>query len=450
MYNSELDKVLQRILYFRFVIRIARDKTSTTNTVTFTTASASSVAVCTRTDACNINANTVNSTVVCSTITSHTSNKTIREVDPDMDSLPSSSGTLTYNNESEQVDDLSNDTSGQPVAKKRKIFHQKFRQEWQEKYDFLIEKDNTSFCKICNVIIKGAGFHIKRHANSAVHIKKYNSAKSTPKIDATIKKDPKVCLAERIREVELLIATFLCDNNLPFALVNNLVDLLKKVTPRDEVIQNLKMQRDKTTNLVTQVLGPFSKELIFEKLRKEKFSLIIDETTDIATRKSLVVVARFFEESEKIVKDHFVDLIEVHDATSDGLFNAVRLLLNTNKIPFANVIGLGADNASVMMGDVKGVKQRFREICPHIVVNGCSCHSLHLCASNSCKKLPSTVEQFCRDIYSYFSHSSKRSSELKECQIFCEEKPSKMLYPSQTRWLSLQVTILVLTYVTEF
>jgi hypothetical protein len=111
------------------------------------------------------------------------------------------------------------------------------------------------------------------------------------------------------------------------------------------------------------------------------------------TRKSLVVVARFFEESDKVVKDHFV-----HDATSDGLFNAVRLLLNTNKIPFANVIGLGAYTASVMMGDVKGVKQRFREICPHIVVNGCSCRSLHLCASNSCKKLPSTVEQLCRDI----------------------------------------------------
>jgi hypothetical protein len=63
--------------------------------------------------------------------------------------------------------------------------------------DFIIEKDNTSFCKVCKVVIKGAGFHIKRHANSAVHIKKYNSAKTTPKIDSTIKKDPKVCLAER-------------------------------------------------------------------------------------------------------------------------------------------------------------------------------------------------------------------------------------------------------------
>jgi hypothetical protein len=34
MYNSELDKVLQKKLYFRFIIRIAKDKTSTTNTVT--------------------------------------------------------------------------------------------------------------------------------------------------------------------------------------------------------------------------------------------------------------------------------------------------------------------------------------------------------------------------------------------------------------------------------
>jgi hypothetical protein len=62
----------------------------------------------------------------------------------------------------------------------------------KEKYDFLVEKDSTSFRKVCSVIIKGTGFHIKRHIDSAVHLKKYNSAKTTPKIDSTIKKDPKV------------------------------------------------------------------------------------------------------------------------------------------------------------------------------------------------------------------------------------------------------------------
>jgi hypothetical protein len=31
----------------------------------------------------------------------------------------------------------------------------------KEKYDFLVKKDSTSFCKVCNVIIKGTGFHQK-------------------------------------------------------------------------------------------------------------------------------------------------------------------------------------------------------------------------------------------------------------------------------------------------
>jgi hypothetical protein len=47
--------------------------------------------------------------------------------------------------------------------------------------DFIIEKDNTSFCKVCKVVIKGAGFHIKRHANSAVHIKKIQFSKNHTK-----------------------------------------------------------------------------------------------------------------------------------------------------------------------------------------------------------------------------------------------------------------------------
>lgn len=74
-----------------------------------------------------------------------------------------------------------------------------------------------------------------------------------------------MCLAERIREVGTPSSGFfMWQNNLPFVLVNSLIVLLKRLVPKDEVIQNLKLQRDKTTNLITQVHGPFSKELIFE------------------------------------------------------------------------------------------------------------------------------------------------------------------------------------------
>nr|CAI5829304.1 unnamed protein product [Callosobruchus analis] len=58
---------------------------------------------------------------------------------------------------------------------------------------------------------------------------------------------------------------------------------------------------------------------------------------------------------------------------------------------------------------------------------------LHICSSAAASKLPNSVEQFVRDIHSYFSQRSIINSELRECQIFAEEKPHKLLYPSQTR-----------------
>jgi hypothetical protein len=97
------------------------------------------------------------------------------------------------------------------------------------------------------------------------------------------------------------------NNNLGNDKFSKLRPILKKLTPKHDVVQNLKLHRDKVTNLVTQVLGLFSKKLVFQKMNVEKFSLILDETTDVATKKSLVVVGRFFEESNKVVKDHFVD-----------------------------------------------------------------------------------------------------------------------------------------------
>lgn len=92
-----------------------------------------------------------------------------------------------------------------------------------------------------------------------------------------------------------------------------------------------------------------------------------------------------------------------------------------------------------MMGHLNVLKAKFKEILPNIVVIGCTCHSLHLCASYATKKLPSCIEHFVRDIYSYFANSSKRLKELEECQVFAEERPTKLLYPGQTRWLSLRV-----------
>ena len=66
---------------------------------------------------------------------------------------------------------------------------------------------------------------------------------------------------------------------------------------------------------------------------------------------------------------------------------------------------------------------------------------IHLCASYACLKLSTTLEDLCRNIYSYFSRSSLRQKELREFQEFVEIKPHKLLGIGQTRWLSLEACV---------
>lgn len=179
--------------------------------------------------------------------------------------------------------------------------------------------------------------------------------------------------------------------------------------------------------MITEILGPAFRKEVIDKLKAVKFSIIIDETTDIGIKKSFVIVARYWSDEYKKVIDRYVDLVEVE--------------LYVRRITFY-LKEFASDNANVMMGAIKGVQAKIKELAPYIYFQGCSCHSFHLCSSPAASKLPNSVEQFVRDIYSYFSHSIKRIAELRECEIFAEETRHSLLHPSQTRWLSLKVLIL--------
>lgn len=76
--------------------------------------------------------------------------------------------------------------------------------------------------------------------------------------------------------------------------------------------------------------------------------------------------------------------------------------------------GFGADNCSIMMGNIGGLQAKLKCIAPDLIVQGCVCHSAHLCVSKACAKLPNIIEQFARDIYSYFKNSNYRQEDLRE------------------------------------
>lgn len=113
----------------------------------------------------------------------------------------------------------------------------------------------------------------------------------------------------------------------------------------------------------------------------------------------------------------------------------------TYNISETNMIGFGSDGYNVMMGSVNSVASRLKNKFPGIFILKCVCHSAHLCASESCKQLPRNCEDFARNIFNFLKSSSKRLAEFSQFQKFIEVEPHRMLHPSQTRWLSLNMVV---------
>lgn len=118
------------------------------------------------------------------------------------------------------------------------------------------------------------------------------------------------------------------------------------------------------------------------------YSLVVDETTDISTKKVMAVIIRYFREDNGKVIDRFLELVECFDGKASSIYEEIKKCLERNKIPLRCMIGFGSDNCNVMMGRTNSVKSRIETDIPHICINGCSSHLIHLCAVAASLKLP--------------------------------------------------------------
>ncbi|KAJ8910916.1 hypothetical protein NQ315_014250 [Exocentrus adspersus] len=271
-------------------------------------------------------------------------------------------------------------------------------------------------------------------------------------------------LSVSIKEAEYkLVMGLVVEHNCPMLIIDHIPKLIQSCLTDSGIAKNINCARTKCTQMIHMIKNEaeldiienftpnifdqlkaciFSSGIISENLKSNKFSVIIDETTDISSKKCLAILARFYNKNKMAVTEQLLAVLEVNDCTANGLTTAIITLLDKHKINHTNIIGLAADNAAVMMGDIGGVQAKLKQqVNPNIFVIGCICHSLHLCASMACKKIPSEIEEFVQDVYNYISRSPKSLNIYEEFQAFVELKPHKMLKLSQTRWLSLEAVV---------
>lgn len=247
---------------------------------------------------------------------------------------------------------------------------------------------------------------IKNHKESVKYKAKVKDKNSTKKsvVDKFFNIDSPLELLTK--EAEIKICAFLSAHNISFLSIEHLIEILKSSFKDSKIAQNMQLKRTKATTIVTNVIGEYEKDNLVEYLKSAKFSVLVDETTDISTNKMICIIVRYYNSNVERIVSSFYELLEVHKissaSTAKNLFNMVISAFENQNIPLDNIIGFGSDGCNTMMGEYNSVASRFKEQCPGIIIMKCICHSFHLCASEACKKLPRTCEDLARNIYNSF------------------------------------------------
>ena len=317
-----------------------------------------------------------------------------------------------------------------------------FNEKWLKEFVFIEKKNGAPFCVCCAKSLSMNKTHLQRHKDSKIHNLRWRAFKMQPAAVTDTDTQKEIAFQQRLVKIgELKTIMFLLERNLPFMLIKPLIQLIKSVAMDSSVAKHFKCGKTKATAVTKTIMRTEGRDEIIKTISFQPFSIIIDETTDVSTKKCLVIVIRYFDFSISRVKDKFLTLLEVEHVDAKALFEVLKTFFTSLNIDMKNIIGFAADNASVMMGTKGGVKSFLLNENPYLYVMGCVCHSMHLCASAAAKKIPANVENLARNVYLFLAHSAKRQSEFKEFQELFSDNTNKILKMSATRWLSLENVI---------
>jgi len=125
---------------------------------------------------------------------------------------------------------------------------------------------------------------------------------------------------------------FVTEHNLALSVLDHLPKLIPSVCSDSEVGKKVKLGRRKGTKICKHVMRRESLYNLRKKLEHCKFSLIIDESTDVATVKSLVMVVRFYDAQVEKVCDQFLALLKIENSSASGIFDAIYTFFEENFI----------------------------------------------------------------------------------------------------------------------
>ncbi|KYQ47881.1 hypothetical protein ALC60_13090 [Trachymyrmex zeteki] len=232
----------------------------------------------------------------------------------------------------------------------KKQINRIFRNSWLDEEIFKgwlapYSELNKAFRIACNVSIACRRTNLLRHSQTVKHIQ-----------GVCLENIDNISYCDRKKRAEIKLAAFFAEHNIAYYMADHLIPSIKDICSEPNIVQDLSLDRLKCNNIVKDVLAKRETEKLTEILKTCKFSILIDESTDITdtkfiTTKNLALVVRYIDNSRMIVVDSFLTLISVSDVSAMSLYNEITNFFNRYEIPYKqNLIRFASDGANKMMG----------------------------------------------------------------------------------------------------
>ncbi|KAL7289633.1 hypothetical protein TKK_0016487 [Trichogramma kaykai] len=222
---------------------------------------------------------------------------------------------------------------------------------------------------------------------------------------------------------ELILSAYAAVYDIPKLKFDTLVPVMKIMFKDSKIAENFRMDRRRIGEIIEKVLAPAHVDRLRSILQKQKFSIIVDESTDVSTTHSMCIVVRYVNFEAQKIDESLWSLKHLYsdptncDTSSETLTKHVIESFESENVPIEYMTGFRSDTCNVMMGCSNSVATKLKTLLPRIIINKCKCHLEHLNAKRGYVQLPKSFMSLLTLIPNHIRASGKRNGGWRWHQI---------------------------------